>query len=131
MPCVPSLCFTFYHLLYHPPPVDAPFVEWFPLPWPSLEFVPAVPGALGASLGMGRENLSLQSRTGAFVALPAAGDLCLEALCECQGKLGFVLASSSHSLGCSGVCPAQGCAWALLREIFQVHWFLHTVELCF
>lgn len=44
---------------------------------------------------------------------PAAVDLCLEALCKCQGKLCFVLANSSHSLGCCGVCTAQGCAWAL------------------
>lgn len=72
-----------------------------------------------------------QRRAGAFRAFPAAVDLCLEALCECQGKLCFVLASSSHSLGCCGVCPAQGCAWALpggSREIFQVRWFLRTAE---
>lgn len=56
MPCVPSLCFTFYCLLYHPPPVDAPFVEWFLLPWPSLEFVPAVPGAFGCLPGDGERE---------------------------------------------------------------------------
>lgn len=35
------------------------------------------------------------------------------------------------SLGCCGVCPAQGCVWALpggSRGIFQVHRFLHTAE---
>ncbi|KAL2294964.1 hypothetical protein Nmel_018108 [Mimus melanotis] len=81
------------------------FAGWFPLPWPSLEPVPAVPGLLVPPWEWAMHRT--------FMALPAAVDLCLEALCECQGKLCFVLANSSHSLGRCGVCPAQGCAWAL------------------
>lgn len=61
--------------------------------------------ALGASLGMGRDNLSLQS----FLGPPSCWGLCVQALCGCQGKLPWF----SGLLWCvpsSGMCmgTAQG-----------------------
>lgn len=107
--------------------MDTPFVGWFPLPCPSLESVPAVPGVLDASLGMGHAEKSWSVHGTSQLLWICVWRPFVSARANC------VLCWQTPLILLAAVVSAQlrdvrGHCREGAGEIFQVHRFLRTAE---